>query len=222
MMAVRREKGLCFNCDEMFTPGHRCKSKQFLCLLAEENTMTDEDVESFSQFTHDEPVNFSDTTTPSISLHAFTGQFVPRTLKVTGSINGHSIVALFDGGSTHNFIQSRLAKHLGMAIQPIPHLNVTVGNGDTIGCLGLAHQQSILLGQTPFSTDLYLLPIYGADIVLGVEWLAKLGPVSCLTTKSCTWKFQIRAHKFDFQVWLTLPCHIYLCLSFKRVSSRML
>ncbi|GKB38249.1 retrotransposon gag protein [Tanacetum coccineum] len=35
-MAARREKGLCFNYDEVFSPGHRCKSKQFLCLLVEE------------------------------------------------------------------------------------------------------------------------------------------------------------------------------------------
>ncbi|GKA59775.1 ty3-gypsy retrotransposon protein [Tanacetum coccineum] len=83
-------------------------------------------------------------TLPAISLHAFTGQFVPRTLKVAGSINGHS---------------------------------VTVGNGDTVGCVGLTPQQQINLGHTPFVMDLFLLPIYGADIVLGVEWLATLGPI---------------------------------------------
>lgn len=27
-MQKRREKGLCFNCDEKFTPGHKCKTKQ--------------------------------------------------------------------------------------------------------------------------------------------------------------------------------------------------
>lgn len=35
-MADRRAKGLCFNCDEMFTPGHRCK-KLFFLQLAEED-----------------------------------------------------------------------------------------------------------------------------------------------------------------------------------------
>jgi hypothetical protein len=27
-MQKRREKGLCFNCNERFTPGHRCAIKQ--------------------------------------------------------------------------------------------------------------------------------------------------------------------------------------------------
>ncbi|GAV90943.1 hypothetical protein CFOL_v3_34343, partial [Cephalotus follicularis] len=33
-IAARREKGLCYNCDKKFKPGHKCKSK-FLVLLAD-------------------------------------------------------------------------------------------------------------------------------------------------------------------------------------------
>lgn len=35
-MQERRSRGLCFNCDDKFSPGHRCHKKQFLLLLAEE------------------------------------------------------------------------------------------------------------------------------------------------------------------------------------------
>ncbi|KAK4406334.1 hypothetical protein Sango_0639900 [Sesamum angolense] len=35
-MQARRVTGLCFNCDERFVPGHRCKSKQFFLLLADD------------------------------------------------------------------------------------------------------------------------------------------------------------------------------------------
>lgn len=31
----RREKGLCFNCDERFTPGHRCEVKHLFIIEAE-------------------------------------------------------------------------------------------------------------------------------------------------------------------------------------------
>ena len=38
-------------------------------------------------------------------------------------------------------------------------------------------QIPLSLGQTQFKVDLYLLPIYGADLVLGVQWLVELGEV---------------------------------------------
>ncbi|GJZ90056.1 ty3-gypsy retrotransposon protein [Tanacetum coccineum] len=155
-MAARQEKGLCFNCDDFFSPGHRCKSKQFLYLLVEEQLSEEQAYPYANEATEptapilaapssprlDEPVIYPSPTDtlPAISLHAFTGQFVPRTLKVA--------VLIF-----------------------------TVGNGDTVGSVGLTPQQQINLGHTPFVMDLFLLPIYGADIVLGVEWLATLGPI---------------------------------------------
>lgn len=34
-MAARREKGLCFNCDEQFVYGHRCKNIMKCMLMTE-------------------------------------------------------------------------------------------------------------------------------------------------------------------------------------------
>jgi len=34
-MQLRHNQGLCFNCDERFHTGHRCKSKKFLLLLSD-------------------------------------------------------------------------------------------------------------------------------------------------------------------------------------------
>ncbi|MCI64219.1 hypothetical protein A2U01_0085477, partial [Trifolium medium] len=33
----RRNKGLCFNCDDKYHPGHRCSKRQFLLLLADDD-----------------------------------------------------------------------------------------------------------------------------------------------------------------------------------------
>ena len=41
-MQNRRTQGLCFNCDEKFTPGHRCKGSQLL-LLEANNECTDDE-----------------------------------------------------------------------------------------------------------------------------------------------------------------------------------
>ena len=40
-MQIRREKGLCYTCDENFTSSHRCPNRQYLLLQMDE----DENVE---------------------------------------------------------------------------------------------------------------------------------------------------------------------------------
>lgn len=35
-MRARREKGICCNCDEVFKPGHNCKSHQLFMLAGDE------------------------------------------------------------------------------------------------------------------------------------------------------------------------------------------
>lgn len=46
-MAVRRENGLCFNCDERFSPGHKCRQRVYLI-------MTDEEELNYAQVEGDE------------------------------------------------------------------------------------------------------------------------------------------------------------------------
>ncbi|MCI95554.1 hypothetical protein A2U01_0116852, partial [Trifolium medium] len=41
-MAARREKNLCYNCDETFTPQHRCKGHFFM--LVSEDDLEDPDL----------------------------------------------------------------------------------------------------------------------------------------------------------------------------------
>lgn len=42
---------------------------------------------------------------------------------------------------------------------------------------GQCRQVKLNLGAADFSVDLLLLPIYGVDLVLGLQWLSSLGPV---------------------------------------------
>lgn len=76
-MAARREKGLCFNCDAKFVPGHKCSPPQFLCLMvdvAEEEPPDDSVPQAVLDPEDDEgtPVTGGESS-PSISFHALTG-----------------------------------------------------------------------------------------------------------------------------------------------------
>ncbi|CAM8975241.1 unnamed protein product [Rhodiola kirilowii] len=185
-MAARRQQGLCFNCDDKWTAGHKCKPR-FQSLVLED--VTTEDVpevfiqeENTNTESHDIPATeYMDSAehideVPNISFHALQGHPQPSTLRLGGGLQGRRVTVLIDTGSTHNFLQARVAKHANLTIEPSHHLHVTIGNGDELQCEGLCRQVPLSLGNHVFHIDFFLLPIYGADAVLGAQWLQDIGP----------------------------------------------
>ncbi|XP_058784831.1 uncharacterized protein LOC131659692 [Vicia villosa] len=171
----RRAQGLCFNCDEKFIPGHRCATGRFLILLCDDEVMEHTQLfeEQQEAVTETEP---SDTYF-QLSTQALTGQFSPQTLKFKGLIGGLSVMVLVDTGSTHNILQPRIAHHLNLLTTPIPQFSVMVGNGSHLQCEGICNDVKLTLQEKQFSLPFYLLPIEGADVVLGMAWLRTLGPI---------------------------------------------
>ncbi|KAJ0074913.1 hypothetical protein Patl1_34295 [Pistacia atlantica] len=92
-----------------------------------------------------------------------------------GTVLGRCLEVLIDGESTHNFIQERATTHLGLPILGSAKFQVTIGNRDTMGCLGMCGDVVLNLDGHEFVVDLFVLPLRGADIVLGAQWLATLG-----------------------------------------------
>lgn len=145
---------------------------QFLCLMAEKDT-NENDFPSTSPpddpaTSPPPPENHEPVELPKISFHALTGQLVPTILKLANKLHWHLVTVLIDGGSISNFIHAKLASHLGLTIHSSHHLRVTMGNDDIMDCAGICLQVSLLLEKSLFNVNLFLLPIYGADVVLGV------------------------------------------------------
>ncbi|GMH15056.1 hypothetical protein Nepgr_016897 [Nepenthes gracilis] len=61
--------------------------------------------------------------TPTIYFHALEGHQAPTTLRLQGTISRCSVIVLVDSSSTHNFLQTRLARYLGLSIEPSHYLN---------------------------------------------------------------------------------------------------
>lgn len=167
-LALRRDQGLCYHCDDKWSPGHRCKSRLHLLLA-------DEDILSPDTPLDPDP---NPTLISKISLNAMEGSPTPQTFRLYGHIGPHRVVILVDGGSSHNFIQTRIARFLNLSTSPTTPLRVMVGNGHTLDCDTLSPQVSLTIQTHPFTLDLFHLPLCGADIVLGVQWLKLLGPVT--------------------------------------------
>lgn len=85
---------------------------------------------------------------------------------------------LIDSGSMHNFIQESVMSRLGYAIESLPRFKVFIGNGEYLICKDVCQQVEISLQNTLVTKDLFVLPMGGANIVLGIQWLGTLDPIT--------------------------------------------
>lgn len=182
-LQARRDKNLCYNCDETFHPGHRCRC-QFMILVAEPDDKNDNSEETLTQLlitnnphnqTDPQPTTTNDPT--QISLHALMGHSIPQTLRVLGRIKNHPVSVLIDSGSTHNFVEDRIAKQLGLPLESNNSFQVLVGNGEQLPCSSFCPKLPLQLDSHNFLVDLFVLPLSGAELVLGVQWLKTLRPI---------------------------------------------
>lgn len=176
----KRSKGLCFVCDEKYTPGHQCKGKQLFKLdVYAEEVSTDEDGEDEKIKDEPEPVE-EDLLAPVISMKALTG--IPslleyKMMRVSGAVNGHKIHILVDSGSTHNFIDTFTVKKLNCQVSSSPTMTVVVANGNIIQCNQVCAGLTWKMQGQQFQADLLVLPLEGCQMVLGIQWLIQLGPI---------------------------------------------
>ncbi|XP_026410318.1 uncharacterized protein LOC113305512 [Papaver somniferum] len=174
-MQVRKDKGICYNCDEFYREGHICKTQQMFMFIADEDlegheSLSTEDVSEDSSSTPDSPID--------ISLHALTGNVSPDTIRIDGHLNKHSVIILIDTGRTHSFIDANLTSKLGLHVSPTGQMLVTVANGDSTLSQGVCHNLHWDMQGHQFSAHLRVLPLGGCDIVLGADWLRQLGDVT--------------------------------------------
>lgn len=157
----RREKSLCYNCDERYFPDHKCKSQFFLLL--------EQDKEDTAATSQGSPTELDSEELPQIRLHAMLGHTGPKTLRLSGKIRNHNVTILMDNDSTHNFIQERIVRFLNLPISNSNQFQVMIGNGEQLVCNTQCLNVPILLSNTSFIIDFFILPLSGADLVLGVQ-----------------------------------------------------
>jgi hypothetical protein len=170
-LSDRRSKGLCFNCDDKFSSGHKCK-KLFLI-----EGIYEEGEESLEENPSKEQWDEEDTDIPEISLHAISGAQSPQTMRIKGMIMKTCITLLADTGSTHNFLSVELANRLGLKPDRHTEFEVLVANGEKLSSKGKCSAVQVWFQNTRFTIEFYLLNLSGYDAVLGAQWLRTLGPI---------------------------------------------
>ncbi|GJS47703.1 ty3-gypsy retrotransposon protein [Tanacetum coccineum] len=165
----RLNKGLCFNCDNKWVRGHKCPGK-FLLLMVDDG----DDVG------HDRDVVGADAVeSGDISiLNSLIGHGSPRSLQLWGTIGTGDVHVLIDNGSMHNFVRSDVVEKMCLPVQPTKAFKVYIGSGETLLCENVCSHVSLLMQGVAVDVDLYVLPMQGPDVVLGIQWLQHLGKVT--------------------------------------------
>ncbi|KAK8919224.1 hypothetical protein KSP39_PZI021927 [Platanthera zijinensis] len=167
-LQARKEKGLCFNCDEKYAPGHRCQKVQVFMLR-------EEDEEDHPGLEAEEELDLAEF---GVSIQAMEGCVAPTTMRIKGRIGKELVTILIDSGSTHNFINPEVALKIGHPVDRNAAFQVMVTDGSKLRCEGALKGVEIQLTGYVCRTDVYLLPIKGSDMVLGVQWLRQLRRVT--------------------------------------------
>lgn len=76
-------------------------------------------------------------TSSVLSLHALHGSQGHNTMRLLAHIEQTEVIILVDFGSTHNFMDSKLAKNLNLPIEPAVTLRVMVTNSVTLLTQGI-------------------------------------------------------------------------------------
>ena len=116
--------------------------------------------------------------TSRISLTSITCTTQPKTLKLKGNIKNDNVNVLINTGSIHNFLDIKIARKLKLFVYPVPDMKVMVANDKKIGNVIKCHKVKLQIQDFNLESELYVVPLGGVDVVLGVQWLQTLGTYS--------------------------------------------
>ncbi|TYK09696.1 Ty3/gypsy retrotransposon protein [Cucumis melo var. makuwa] len=193
---ARKEKGLCFRCNEKYSADHKCKMKEQRELRMfvvtkdkEEYEIVEEEKEEKKELSRIE-INEDITTVVELSINSVVGLNDPGTMKVRGKLLGEDVIILIDCGATHNFVSEKLVKKLILPIKETSHYGVILGFGAAVQGKGICEKLEVQLNNWKIVEDFLLLDLGGVDVILGLQWLYSLG-VTTVDRKNLSLTFSV-------------------------------
>uniref|UniRef100_A0A803Q2X2 RNA-directed DNA polymerase n=1 Tax=Cannabis sativa TaxID=3483 RepID=A0A803Q2X2_CANSA len=167
----KREKGLCFTCEEKYSLRCKCKNSVLILCGTEEEEEGERSLAGESDSSH-----MDETLVDEVSLNSLSNSANPRIFHIWANHGEETLEVLIDTESNNNFIQESLASKVGLAAEDMKCFKVYMGNGNSLLCSKICHGVELLLQGHQFYVDLYVLPIWGLNVELGMQWLQTLGP----------------------------------------------
>jgi hypothetical protein len=177
-----RRKQLCFTCKEPWNPTHKCMGRGQVHYI--EVTSDNEEEEEIDQIqnmeaetieTEEEQITGQDS---MATLASISGVPKYNTFRMRGVLQGQRVSVLIDGGASHNFIDSTLLKRRHIPTVEFEGFKVEVAGGGTMPCDRYIPGMKLTLGRHELIQDVYVMDLPDTNIILGVQWLNTLGPIT--------------------------------------------
>ncbi|XP_078429554.1 uncharacterized protein LOC144701690 [Wolffia australiana] len=125
----RKEKGLCYTCNEKYTPGHRCNKKLSIYMLQE-----DVEEEEDQPITEENLMQLDDGPLirgefMSINSSKVDTGLSPASFRLWGELYNPRVSLLIDGGATYNFIKPKVIQALSIQVSPYHKFSISLGDG---------------------------------------------------------------------------------------------
>ncbi|KAL0355175.1 UNVERIFIED_CONTAM: hypothetical protein Sradi_3964400 [Sesamum radiatum] len=146
---------------------HKCKVRYSYMLMNEEEVQPYEE-ENEQVEEQGEEAEIEDVT---LSLNAMRGNVSSGTLRVKGMVNGKEKHILIDSGSTHSFIDEKVANALGIKTELTTPMIVSVADGYRMMSKEICPQLSWEIQGFQFSYPVRTLKLGRCDFLLGCDWL---------------------------------------------------
>ncbi|KAA0038305.1 ty3-gypsy retrotransposon protein [Cucumis melo var. makuwa] len=182
---LRRERGLCFKCNEKYSADHKCKMKEqrelrmFVVNNNNEELEIVEEMEPEIAELRTAEVQPHATACVELSINSMIGLNDPGTMKVRGSLQGREVVILIDCSATHNFVSEKLIASLQLPVKETAHYGVILGSGTAIQGKGICESLEVQMKNWTVKEDFLPLELGGVDVILGMQWLYSLGVTIC-------------------------------------------
>lgn len=113
-----------------------------------------------------------------VTLHAVNCHTLPSNLKLTAVLKGTKVQVLIDSRSTNTFMDPSVLQKLRIKATKTYPLIVIVTNGNRTISMDEVSQLSWEMQNQRFSADPRVLKLADCQMVLGVDWLKDLSPVT--------------------------------------------
>ncbi|GJS16374.1 ty3-gypsy retrotransposon protein [Tanacetum coccineum] len=105
---------------------------------------------------------------------------------------------LIDNRSTHNFVQPDIVERMCLPVQMTKAFKVYIGSEEFLLCENVCSQTTLSMQGLTMEVDIYVLPMKGPALVLGIQWMQKLGKVTHDYAQQ-TMKFTLVNTKYSLQ-----------------------